>query len=72
MRLRSLADQRVEVTGLGLTLDFADGEEIRTEISTKFRHDALDGELVAAGFSVEGVYTDPDGDFRVTLARPKG
>jgi dimethylhistidine N-methyltransferase len=72
MRLRSVCDQRVTIAALDMTLDLAAGEEIRTEISTKFQNDVLDGELVAAGFSIDGVFTDPDGDFRVTLARPKG
>jgi L-histidine N-alpha-methyltransferase len=72
MRLRSRRAQRVTVRTLDLTLDFAEGEEILTEISTKFRSEMVDDELVAAGFSVEGCYTDPDRDFRVTLARPKG
>jgi len=71
MRLRSLGAQAVDVPALGLSLDFADGEEILTEISTKFRHEVIDGELSAAGYGVEEVYTDPDGDFRVTLARLK-
>jgi L-histidine N-alpha-methyltransferase len=71
MRLRSLRDQRVEITGLDLGIDLSAGEEIRTEISTKFRQDALDAELVEAGFAIEGIFTDPSCDFRVTLARPK-
>ena len=71
MRLRSVGAQRVDVPALGLTIEFADGEEILTEISTKFRHEVIDGELSAAGFGVEEVYTDPGGDFRVTLARLK-
>jgi L-histidine N-alpha-methyltransferase len=70
MRLRSTADQRVEIPSLGLVVELAEGEEIRTEISAKFRHESLDDELEAAGLSIEGVFTDPAGDFRLTLARP--
>lgn len=72
MRLRSLGTQRVTVPALGMSIVFADGEEIRTEISTKFRHEVIDAELSSAGFGIEEVYTDPDGDFRVSLARLKG
>ena len=48
------------------------GEEIRVEISTKFRPESLRDELAAAGFEVERTWTDPDGDFALTLARRAG
>ena len=32
MRLRSLAAQTVRLPAIGLTVDFADGEEMRTEV----------------------------------------
>jgi L-histidine Nalpha-methyltransferase len=72
MALVAIGAQRVAIPGLDLTLDLDDGEEIRTEVSTKFLPPTLDAELVAAGFSTEGIFTDRAGDFRVTLARPKG
>ena len=37
MRLRSRGEQRVDVPALDLTVDFAAGEEMRTEVSAKFR-----------------------------------
>ena len=37
MRLRSRADQRVHIAALDLDVPFAAGEEMRTEISAKFR-----------------------------------
>ena len=37
MRLRSLADQAVHLPAIGLTAAFAAGEEMRTEVSAKFR-----------------------------------
>ncbi len=49
MRLRSAADQVVTVAGLDLTVRFAAGEEMRTEISAKFRSDGLAAELTVAG-----------------------
>ncbi len=70
MRLRSVRDQRVRVGGLDLEVSFAAGEETRTEISAKFRRERLDAELGAAGMAVAAFWTDPGGDFSLTLARP--
>lgn len=70
MRLRSVRDQRVRVGDLDLDVDFRTGEEMRTEISAKFRLETLPGELAASGFAVDRSWTDPDGDFALTLARP--
>lgn len=39
MRLRSLTDQTVKIPALDLAVEFADGEELRTEISAKFREE---------------------------------
>ncbi|MFA1540971.1 L-histidine N(alpha)-methyltransferase [Actinomadura monticuli] len=70
MRLRSVRDQDVRVGGLDLEVSFAAGEEMRTEISAKFRRDRLDAELGAAGMEIAEFWTDRDGDFSLTLARP--
>jgi L-histidine N-alpha-methyltransferase len=69
LRLRSEAPQRVSIPGAGLSLELASGEEIRVEISTKFRPDGIRAELDAAGFDVTRIFTDPAGDFALTLAR---
>jgi L-histidine N-alpha-methyltransferase len=69
MRLRSSRAQRVTVTDLGLTIEFAEGEEMRTEISAKFRSDRVARELAAAGMVSERFWTDAAGDFALTLAR---
>ncbi|MGW0808581.1 L-histidine N(alpha)-methyltransferase [Nonomuraea sp. NPDC002799] len=69
MRLRATRDMRVRVGGLGLVVDFAAGEEMRTEISAKFRPEGLREELEGAGFAVRRDYTDPDGDFTLILAQ---
>jgi L-histidine N-alpha-methyltransferase len=71
MRLRSTVDQVVTVAALGLTVPFAAGEEMRTEISAKFRPEGLTGELTVAGLAVVEVWTDPAGDFALSLATPK-
>ncbi|GAB2909384.1 L-histidine N(alpha)-methyltransferase [Nonomuraea fastidiosa] len=68
MRLRASRPMRVRVGGLGLAVDFAEGEEMRTEISAKFRLDGLRGELESAGFTPLRVHTDPSGDFALLLA----
>ena len=71
MRLRSSVEQTVTVAGLGLTVRFAAGEEMRTEISAKFRPDSLTGELTVAGLELLGLWTDPAGDFALSLSTPK-
>jgi len=70
IRLRSLADQEVRVEALDLTVRFADGEEMRTEISTKFTHDGLERIYEEAGLQMTGWFTDPDGDYALSLASP--
>ncbi|EFV12526.1 L-histidine N(alpha)-methyltransferase [Segniliparus rugosus] len=71
MRLRALRAQRVRVEDLDLTVEFAAGEELHTEVSCKFRREGIAGELDEAGFSTIGWWTDPDGDFGLTLARKR-
>ncbi|HET9770959.1 MAG TPA: L-histidine N(alpha)-methyltransferase, partial [Acidimicrobiia bacterium] len=71
MRLRSSVDQVVTVAGLDLTVRFAAGEEMRTEISAKFRPDGLTGELTVAGLRLLDLWTDPAGDFALSLSTPK-
>jgi L-histidine N-alpha-methyltransferase len=68
LRLRSETPQRVSVPGADLVLDLAAGEEIRVEISTKFRVSKIAAELEQAGFEVSRVWTDAPGDFALTLA----
>ena len=63
MRLRSQAAQTVRVDELDLEVEFADGEEMRTEISTKFRRERVEAELAAAGLALAAWWTDPGGDF---------
>ncbi|MBF6086379.1 L-histidine N(alpha)-methyltransferase [Nocardia cyriacigeorgica] len=68
MRLEATADMRVDVADLGLVLEFARGEQLRTEISAKFRLEGLDTELSAAGFALDKAWTDPDNRFTLVLA----
>jgi L-histidine N-alpha-methyltransferase len=68
MRLRARTAMRVRLPALDLTIDFAAGEELRTEISAKFRRAGLTQELATAGFAVRDFWTDPDGLFSLSLA----
>ncbi|GLW24252.1 histidine N-alpha-methyltransferase [Microbispora amethystogenes] len=68
MRLRATRPMEVPIRALGLTAAFAEGEELRTEISAKFRREGLLRELSRAGFAVARWYTDSGGDFALTLA----
>jgi len=70
MRLRSAVAQQVTIADLGLTVSFAAGEEMRTEISAKFRREGLEAELGACGLRIIRFWTDPDRDFGLTLAQP--
>jgi L-histidine Nalpha-methyltransferase len=68
MRLRAERAQHVAIGDLGLVVSFAAGEELRTEISAKFRRAGIEAELAAAGMRMLRFWTDPGGDFGLTLA----
>ncbi|OHU97645.1 L-histidine N(alpha)-methyltransferase [Mycobacterium talmoniae] len=68
MWLRAVGPQRVRIGALGLTVDFGAGEEMLTEVSCKFRPDAVAAELAAAGLRRTRWWTDPAGDFGLSLA----
>ena len=70
MRLRSRTEQLVSVTALDLEVPFAAGEELRTEISAKFRREGVERELAAAGLAMTHWWTDPAGDFGLSLSVP--
>jgi len=70
MRLRSEATQTVRVSKLELEVEFADGEEMRTEISAKFRRERVEAEVAAAGLALAAWWTDPGGDFALSLWVP--
>jgi L-histidine Nalpha-methyltransferase len=69
IRLRSLARQVVSISSLDLLVAFDHGEEMRTEISTKFARAGLAGIYAEAGLDVVGWWTDPDELFALSLAR---
>ncbi|MYS93540.1 MULTISPECIES: L-histidine N(alpha)-methyltransferase [Streptomyces] len=68
MRLRSATAQTVKVPALDLAVDFAAGEELRTEVSAKFRQEGLRSELFAAGLDLAHWWTDGAGRFALSLS----
>jgi L-histidine N-alpha-methyltransferase len=70
MRLRSLDDQLVPIADLDLEVPFAAGEDLLTEISTKFTRAGVESELFEAGFIVDAMWEAPEGEFLLTLATP--
>jgi L-histidine N-alpha-methyltransferase len=70
MRLRSDRDQQVHIPKLTLNVGFARGEQLCTEISAKFRREVVSAELAAAGLRMTSWWTDPDGDFALSLSVP--
>ncbi|MET8289454.1 L-histidine N(alpha)-methyltransferase [Streptomyces sp. NPDC005132] len=70
MRLRSRTEQTVKIPVLGLAVDFTAGEDLRTEISAKFRQHGVRTELEAAGFDLTRWFTSPGQLYGLALATP--
>jgi L-histidine N-alpha-methyltransferase len=68
MRLRASRPQRVRIEALGLTVEFAAGEELRTEISAKFTKQRVEADFRAAGMTLKRWFTDPQERFALVLA----
>ncbi|ORA34578.1 L-histidine N(alpha)-methyltransferase [Mycobacterium aquaticum] len=68
MWLRARSAQRVRVAALDLDVAFAAGEEMLTEVSCKFRQQGVTAELGKAGLRQTHWWTDPAGDFGLSLA----
>jgi L-histidine N-alpha-methyltransferase len=68
MWLRTDRRQRVRVGALELTVDFAAGEEMLTEVSCKFHPNGVSAELTDAGLRPIRWWTDSAGDFGLSLA----
>jgi len=68
MRLRAEKAMTVRLPALDVTVRFAAGEELRTEVSAKFRRSGVDRELAAAGFAPRHWWTDGQGRFAQSLA----
>jgi L-histidine N-alpha-methyltransferase len=72
MRLRATRAMSVYIADLDLRVEFAAGEELRTEISAKFTRARVHADLEAAGLTLERWLTDDADLFAVTMARPSG
>ncbi|MFI7099056.1 L-histidine N(alpha)-methyltransferase [Streptomyces sp. NPDC050161] len=68
MRLRARRELTVKIPALDLAVPFAAGEEVRTEVSAKFRADGVRAELAAAGLDLAHWWTDDAGRFALSLA----
>jgi L-histidine Nalpha-methyltransferase len=69
MLLRSTSDQEVVLQELELNASFRVGEEMRTEISAKFRRERVEDELYEAGLALDRWWPHATGDFALALAR---
>ena len=70
MRLLATEAMTVKLPEIDLVVDFAAGEQMRTEISTKFTPEGVAADLARAGLEVTDTWQDPAGDYLLTLARP--
>jgi L-histidine Nalpha-methyltransferase len=70
MRLRARRACRVRIRELGLEVELAAGEEIRTEISAKFTPARVAEDYAAAGLRLAAWHTDPEDRFALSLAAP--
>jgi L-histidine N-alpha-methyltransferase len=68
MRLRARRACQVHIGALDLDVEFARGEELRTEISAKFTSDRLKADYAASGLELAEWFTDDDGLFALSLA----
>jgi L-histidine Nalpha-methyltransferase len=69
MFLQSRISQVVRLSEIDLSVDFPAGERIRMSISAKFRRDGIQAELESAGFSPRHWWTDPHGQYALSLSR---
>ena len=69
MRLRSAARQHVTIGDLGLTVSFAAGRGDAHRDLGEVPPGRIEAELAAAGLETLQFWTDPDGDFGLTLAQ---
>jgi L-histidine N-alpha-methyltransferase len=72
MRLRARKAMRVDISALGVQIDFFAGEDMRTEVSAKFQRPGVAIELAEAGFDMVRWWTDIEGRFALSLARAAG
>ena len=69
MWLRSSQDQTIDIPDLDFSVLLKKGEEIRTELSTKYDRLMTENLLITSGFELVKWYTDPDQLIGLALAR---
>ncbi|MEJ7893658.1 MAG: L-histidine N(alpha)-methyltransferase [Solirubrobacteraceae bacterium] len=69
MRLRVRRAHTVRIAALDLDVAFERGEELRTEISTKFTRERLEADFASAGLVLDAWYEDADARFALAVAR---
>jgi L-histidine N-alpha-methyltransferase len=70
IRLRALSEQFVDIEELDMRAHFARNEEMRTEISTKFTRERIESSYADAGLELTDWWTDEEGLYALSLARP--
>lgn len=70
MRLQAAEDCTVTIEQLGMEVEFAADEELRTEISAKFTQERLTNEYAEAGLRLKQWYSDENSLFALSLAEP--
>jgi L-histidine Nalpha-methyltransferase len=68
MRLRARSALTVKIPELDLAVSFEAGEEMRTEVSAKFRQEGVRRELAAAELELTKWWTDTEGRFALSLS----
>jgi L-histidine Nalpha-methyltransferase len=68
MRLRAQRAMSVQIPALGMEVSFSAGEELRTEVSAKFRREGIAAELAEAGFDLTSWWTDSGDRFGLSLS----
>lgn len=69
MHLRARTAHMVSIRTLGMTVEFAAGETIHTEVSRKFTPPEVETALTGAGFELRRWYAPSNGAFGLALAR---
>jgi L-histidine N-alpha-methyltransferase len=67
MRLRAHHAMTVRLPAVGMAVHYVKGEEMRTEVSGKFRRERLEAELLDSGFADQTWWTDLDNRFALVL-----
>ena len=67
-----MGPQRIELAAIELAIEFAAGEELRTEISAKFTRPRIEQDLASVGLELVGWHTDAQDWFAPHVAPPRG